>query len=56
MGWCELNGVDFLFGLAKNERLVGEIAAELAAAEEESKTTASRRAGPRSSPGRRATA
>ena len=31
MCWCELNGVDFLFGLAKNARLVGEIAAELAA-------------------------
>ena len=39
MGWCEANGVDFLFGLAKNERLVAEIAAELAAAEEDSKTT-----------------
>lgn len=36
--------VDFLFGLARNERLVAELAAELAAAEEESKTTASRRA------------
>jgi len=39
MGWCEANGVDFLFGLAKNERLVGEIAGELAAAEEESKAS-----------------
>ena len=39
MSWCEVNGVDFLFGLAKNERLVAEIASELAAAEEESKTT-----------------
>jgi hypothetical protein len=39
MSWCEVNGVDFLFGLAKNERLVAEIAGELAAAEEESKTT-----------------
>jgi hypothetical protein len=37
MSWCEANGVDFLFGLAKNERLVAEIAAELAAAEEDSK-------------------
>jgi hypothetical protein len=37
MGWCEVNGVDYLFGLAKNERLVAEIAAELAAAEEEGK-------------------
>jgi Transposase DDE domain group 1 len=40
MSWCEANGVDFLLGLAKNERLVGEIAAELAAAEEESKASA----------------
>jgi hypothetical protein len=39
MRWCEANGVDFLFGLARNERLVAEIAAELAAAEEESKAT-----------------
>jgi Transposase DDE domain group 1 len=37
MGWCELNGVDFVFGLAKNERLVGQITAELAAAEADSK-------------------
>src|SRR5947209_4120065 len=36
MTWCELNGVDFLFGLAKNKRLVTEITAELAAAEEDS--------------------
>jgi len=39
MSWCEVNGVDYLFGLAKNERLVAEIAAELAAAEEESKAS-----------------
>jgi hypothetical protein len=39
MSWCEANGVDFLFGLAKNQRLVAEIASELAAAEEESKLT-----------------
>jgi hypothetical protein len=39
MRWCELNGVDFVFGLAKNQRLVAEIAAELAAAGEDSKTT-----------------
>jgi hypothetical protein len=39
MHWCETNSVDFLFGLAKNERLVAEIAGALAAAEEESKTT-----------------
>ena len=29
MAWCEANGVDFVFGLAQNERLVGEIAGEL---------------------------
>jgi hypothetical protein len=32
MAWCEANGVDFLFGLARNERLLGEIESELAAA------------------------
>ncbi len=25
MAWCEANGVDFLFGLAQNERLIAEI-------------------------------
>ena len=30
MTWCEANGVHFLFGLQKNERLVAEIADELA--------------------------
>src|SRR5262249_16001329 len=39
MTWCERNGVDFLFGLAKNQRLVAEIANELTVAEEESKAT-----------------
>ena len=29
MAWCEANGVDFLFGLAKNERLTAEIKADL---------------------------
>jgi hypothetical protein len=29
MTWCEANRVDFLFGLARNERLVSEIAPEL---------------------------
>jgi len=32
MAWCEANRVDFLFGLQRNARLVGEIEAELAAA------------------------
>jgi hypothetical protein len=39
MTWCETNAVDFLFGLARNRRLVGEIEAELAAAAELSQTT-----------------
>jgi Transposase DDE domain group 1 len=39
MVWCENNGVDFLFGLAKNSRLVGSIEAELAAAQEHSQRT-----------------
>jgi hypothetical protein len=29
MAWCEANGVDFVFGLAQNDRLIGEIAGEL---------------------------
>ena len=29
MAWCEANGVDFLFGLGRNERLIAEIAPEL---------------------------
>jgi hypothetical protein len=33
MAWCEAQGVDYLFGLARNQRLAAEIAAELAAAE-----------------------
>jgi hypothetical protein len=39
MTWCEANRVDFLFGLARNDRLVEEIKAELAAAAAESDTT-----------------
>ena len=39
MGWCEEGGVEFVFGLAKNERLVAEIAAELTTAEADSKAT-----------------
>ncbi len=35
MAWCEANRVDFLFGLARNARLVEEIAIDLAWAEEE---------------------
>jgi Transposase DDE domain group 1 len=29
MAWCEANGIDFLFGLAQNERLIAEIKSEL---------------------------
>jgi hypothetical protein len=39
MNWCESNGVDFLFGLAKNERLNAELAEDLAAAAKESQET-----------------
>ena len=35
MAWCEANRVDFVFGLARNTRLVEEICVELAQAEEE---------------------
>ena len=36
MAWCEAHGVDYIFGLARNTRLVGEIADELGKAREES--------------------
>lgn len=39
MAWCEENGVDYLFGLARNVRLVEQITAELAEAAEESART-----------------
>jgi hypothetical protein len=39
MAWCEANGIDYIFGLAKNKRLVRAIGAELAQAREESKTS-----------------
>jgi Transposase DDE domain group 1 len=32
MAWCEANGVDYVFGLARNSRLLAEIEAELAGA------------------------
>jgi Transposase DDE domain group 1 len=34
MRWCELNRIDYLFGLAKNERLTAAIAAELQEAQQ----------------------
>jgi hypothetical protein len=39
MAWCEMNRVDFLFGLARNPRLVEEIAVELLQAEAETSAT-----------------
>ena len=39
MAWCENNGVDYLFGLAKNDRLIGEVETELAAAQAQSQRT-----------------
>ena len=39
MAWCEANGVHFVFGLAKNDRLIAEIANELARAERISRRT-----------------
>lgn len=52
MAWCEANRVDYLSGLARNERLVGQIAAELVAAEAEAQRRESRHAGSRTSAGR----
>jgi len=39
MAWCEANDVDYLFGLARTDRLVAEIEAELAAAAAHSRRT-----------------
>jgi hypothetical protein len=39
MAWCEQNRVEFVFGLARNPRLVAEIEAELLAAEVEAEQT-----------------
>jgi Transposase DDE domain group 1 len=39
MSWCEANKVDFLLGLARNERLVAEIATELDRAAAKSQRT-----------------
>ena len=39
MAWCEKNQVDYVFGLARNDRLVEEIAVELIQAEEEAART-----------------
>jgi hypothetical protein len=45
MAWCEANGVHFLCGLAQNNRLVAEIAAELARAEVRRRLSRSRKSG-----------
>jgi hypothetical protein len=39
MRWCEANGVHYVFGLAKNARLLRELAAELAQAEQQFRQT-----------------
>jgi hypothetical protein len=39
MAWCEASGVDYLLGLQKNSRLVGEIEGELARAEAKSRSS-----------------
>src|SRR5205085_904904 len=39
MLWCEQNRVDYLFGLARNDRLTKEIEVELAKAQEEAATS-----------------
>jgi hypothetical protein len=39
MAWCEANRVDFVFGLARNPRLVEELTIEMAWAEEEATRT-----------------
>ena len=39
MAWCEANGVDYVIGLARNTRLVAEIAVEMIQAEDEAKRT-----------------
>ena len=49
MAWCEANRVDYLFGLARNRRLLDEIAIELAGRRANTRRPASRRAGSRTS-------
>jgi hypothetical protein len=39
MAWCEANGVQFLFGLQKNDKLIAKIASALAQAEAKSRRT-----------------
>jgi hypothetical protein len=39
MAWCEANGVDFLLGLAKTDRLIAKIQSELERAARKSRRT-----------------
>jgi hypothetical protein len=39
MAWCEAHGIDYLFGLARNDRLTAEIASEMAEAQAEAERT-----------------
>ena len=39
MTWCEDNGIDYIFGLARNERLVKAIRRQLAQSRRESHRT-----------------
>jgi hypothetical protein len=39
MAWCEAHGVDYVFGLAKNSRLLAQVQAELAQAQAQSAQT-----------------
>ncbi len=39
MAWCEANRVDYVFGLARNDRLAAEIKAQMAAARTEAEAT-----------------
>jgi hypothetical protein len=39
MAWCEAHNVQYVFGLAKNDRLISEIETELDRAEAESGRT-----------------
>jgi hypothetical protein len=56
MAWCEANRVDFLFGLARNERLEAALKDELVQASLDSLRAGQRRAASRTSCGRRSTA
>ena len=53
MAWCEANRVDYLFGLARDERLVEAIKTELAEAAVESSATGKPARRFRDSPGAR---